>query len=198
MNWVKKYKLPAIEVIQFNRWLYIELEDLWNALHNSFNSAQSCEVNLQLLDDIPDKVTKLWTLFSKEELINAIEKYNNSLAPGPDKLTWSYIKRIIKSKECISKFIDITNTCIDLGYWLSHFKMSTTVIISKPNKTSYDSPKSFCLIILLNMIGKPFEKMIGEYLQFYMISNNFIYSCQLSSLKQRSTTDIGIALTYFI
>ena len=162
MNWVKKYKLPAIEVIQFNRWLYIELEDLWNALHNSFNSAQSCEVNLQLLDDIPDKVTKLWTLFSKEELINAIEKYNNSLAPGPDKLTWSYIKRIIKSKECISKFIDITNTCIDLGYWLSHFKMSTTVIISKPNKTSYDSPKSFCLIILLNMIGKPFEKMIGE------------------------------------
>lgn len=28
MNWVKKYKLPAMEVIQFNRYLYIKLEDL--------------------------------------------------------------------------------------------------------------------------------------------------------------------------
>ena len=31
-----------------------------------------------------------------------------------------------------------------------------------------------------------------------MISNNFIHSCQLGRLKYRSTTDVGIALTYFI
>ena len=29
MNWIKKYKLPATEVIQFNGHLYIELGDLW-------------------------------------------------------------------------------------------------------------------------------------------------------------------------
>ena len=38
MNWVKKYKLPAVEAIQFKRHPYIELEDLWNVLHSSFNS----------------------------------------------------------------------------------------------------------------------------------------------------------------
>ena len=78
---------------------------------------------------------KEWKLFSKQELINAIEKYNNLSAPGPDKLIWSYIKIIIRDKYCLSKLIDITNTCIDLGYWPSHFKLSTMVIISKPNKT---------------------------------------------------------------
>lgn len=29
MNWVKKHKLPAIEALQFNRQLYIELENIW-------------------------------------------------------------------------------------------------------------------------------------------------------------------------
>jgi len=73
-----------------------------------------------------------------------------------------------------------------------------TIIISKPNKAVYNSPKSFCLIFLLNTIEKLFEKMIGECLQFLMISNNFIHPCQLGGLKQRSTTDVGIAVTYFI
>ena len=35
-------------------------------------------------------------------------------------------------------------------------------------------------------------------LQFQSISKNFIYPCQLASLKQCSTTNIGVALTHFI
>jgi len=42
MNWVKKCKLPAIEALQFNGHLCIELEDLWQALHQTFNSARDC------------------------------------------------------------------------------------------------------------------------------------------------------------
>ena len=86
---------------------------------------------------------------------------------------------IIRNKECFSKLINIANTCINLGYWLSHFKTSTMVIIIKLNKSSYDSPKSFHPIVLLSTLGKLFEKMIEERLQFHSISNNFIYSCQL-------------------
>ena len=76
--------------------------------------------------------------------------------------------------------------------------MSMTIIIPKPNKTLYNSPKSFHPIVLLNMIEKLFEKIIGEHLQFHTISNSFIHLCQLSGLKQRSTTDMGITLTHFI
>jgi len=198
INWVKKQKLLAIEVIQFNSWLYIELENLWDALHSSSSSTQSRNVDLQLLNKISDKVTKVWTPFSREELINAIERYNNSSAPGLDKLTWSHIKRIIKSKECITKFINIANAYINLGHWPSHFKMSMTVLIPKPNKVVYNSSKSFHPIVLLNIIGNLFKKMIGEQLQFLIISNNFIHPCWLGNLKQRSTTDAGITLTYFI
>ena len=80
MNQVKKCKLPAVKVIQFNRQPYIELNDLQNILYNYFNSALSHKVNLYLLDEIPDREPINWTSFAREELINTIEKCNNSLA----------------------------------------------------------------------------------------------------------------------
>jgi len=58
MNWVKKHKLPAVEAIQCNGQLCLELENLWDTLYGLFNSAQSCEIDLQLLDEITDKEVK--------------------------------------------------------------------------------------------------------------------------------------------
>jgi len=76
--------------------------------------------------------------------------------------------------------------------------MSTTIVIPKPNKKSYSSPKAYQPIVLLNMIGKLFEKVIDERMQFITISNNFIHPCQLGGLKQRATSDMRVMLTYFI
>jgi len=79
-----------------------------------------------------------------------------------------------------------------------YFKTSTSIIIPKPNKESYNSPKSFRPIVLLNTIGKLIEKVIGERLQFHSISKNFIHPSQLGRLKQHSTVNAGVALIYFI
>ena len=88
--------------------------------------------------------------------------------------------------------------CFKLGHWPSHFKIFTSIIIPKPNKESYNSPKSFRPIILLNTLGKLIKKVIGDRLQFHLISNNFIHPSQLGSLKQRSMLDTNITLTHFI
>ena len=198
MNWVKKKKLSMIKAIQYNGHPCIKLEELWNALHNLFNLAQNQYIDPDLLDKISDKKVTRWSLFSKAEIIDTINKYNNSSTSGLDKLSWRHLKKIVKNEECINKLIDIANNCIDLGHWLSHFKTLTTVIISKPNKVFYNSTKSFYPIVLLNTTRKLFEKMIGKQLQFSTISNNFIHLCQLDRLKYRSTTDVGVALTHFI
>ena len=79
-----------------------------------------------------------------------------------------------------------------------HFKISTTIIIPKLNKESYNSPKAYWLIVLLNTISKLFEKVISERMQFLLIFNNFIYLCQLGGLKQKFTSNTGIILIYFI
>ena len=120
------------------------------------------------------------------------------MTPRPDKLSWRYLKIIINDTLCLKNFINIANTCIDLDYWLLHFKTLLSIIISKLNKASYDSPKIFRPIILLNMLGKLIEKVIGKRLQFQLISKNFIYLCQLGRLKQQSTIDAGVVLTHLI
>ena len=73
-----------------------------------------------------------------------------------------------------------------------------SIIILKFNKELYDSTKSFRSIVLLNTLGKLIKKVIGNKLQFQLISNNFIYLSQLDDLKQRLMSDTGIALIYFI
>ena len=163
-----------------------------------FNLAQDHHININILEEFPNKALEEWPLFSREEFMKAIAKCNNSSAPGPNKLSWSHLKCIINNKVYFGKIISIANTCFELGLWPVHFKSSTMIIIPKPNKESYNSPKSFRPIVLLNTLGKLIKKFISECLQFYLIANNFIHPCQLGGLKQRSTLDARIVLTHFI
>ena len=139
-----------------------------------------------------------WIHFSEEKFMSIIAKCSNESAPGPDKLTWRYMKLIIKDKMCLKNIIDIANVCFEVGYWPSHFKSSTTIVIPKPNKLSYNSPKSFRPIVLLNTLEKLIKKVIGNRLQFHILSNSFIHQSQLRGLKSKSTTDASLALTHFI
>lgn len=107
-----------------------------------------------------------WMQFSKEEFKNAIIKCNNSLTSNPNKLSWKYLKVIVNDNSCLKNVINIANVYINLGYQPLHFKSSLSIIIPKPNKTSYDFSKTFRPIILLNMLDKLIEKVISKKLQF--------------------------------
>jgi len=76
--------------------------------------------------------------------------------------------------------------------------VSSSVIILEPNKVTYDSSKSFHPIVLLDTLEKLIEKVISKCIQYYLIANNFIHPNQLGGLKQYSTTNIGLFLTYLI
>ena len=113
-------------------------------------------------------------------------------------MSWRHWKIIFKNNECLSKIINIANACINLGFWLEYFKVSATVIIPKPNKPSYNNPKVFQPIVLLNTLSKVIEKVIAERIQFIVASNDFLHPSQLGGLKFKSTLDAGIALTHII
>jgi len=113
-------------------------------------------------------------------------------------MSWRHWKLITKNNDCLSKIINIANTCINLGHWPKYFKISTTVVIPKPNKLSYNNPKAFRPIILLNTLGKLVEKVIAERLQFIVSSNDLIHPSQLGGLKFKSISDASVALTYIV
>jgi len=108
----------------------------------------------------------VWIISLISEEWRNTAKCNNSLTPRSDKLSWKYLKIIINNTLYLKNFINIANTCINLDHWPLHFKISLYIIISKPNKVSYNSPKTFRPIMLLSMLGKLIKKVIGERLQF--------------------------------
>jgi len=198
MSWVNKCKLSAIEVIKYNDQLCLTIDALWDALHSTFNTALHCQVDINILDEVTDKSPFLWAPFSKEEFKSAIADYNNFSTSEPDKLSLRHLKVILKDDDCLGNIISIANTCINLEFWSSHFKKSTTVIIPKPNKASYNSSKLFRPIVLLNMLGKLIEKVISKRLQFLTAVSNFIHPSQLEGLKFKSMTDASVAHTHII
>jgi len=169
MNWISRCKLPAIEAIKYNGHLYLSPKSLWDTLHSTFNTTLNRQVDLNVLNEIDCKPTSRWYPFSKEEFKQVINKYNNLSVLGPDKLTWHYLKSIINQDDCLNNIINIANSCFDLGHWPNFFKLSSIIIISKPNKILYNQPKAFQPIVLLNTLGKLIEKVIVERIQFTVV-----------------------------
>jgi len=48
---------------------------------------QNYYINLDLLEEIPNKPVTKWMPFLEEGFKSSIAKYNNSLTPAPDKLS---------------------------------------------------------------------------------------------------------------
>ena len=116
INWINKRKLPAIKAIKYDSQPCLSPDSLWRALHSSFNTALHHQVDVNILNKIGSKVMSFWKPFSKEEFKQAINKYNNLLASGPDKLMWHYLKSILKQDECLINIINIIDAYINLGH----------------------------------------------------------------------------------
>ena len=151
INWVKKCKLPAIKALQFNRWLCVKLEDIWQVLYYMFNLAQNWQINLWLLDEVPAKPIYEWLSFFKTELRDAIKKCSSLSMSESNHILWYHFKILTTNNKCVTNFINIANECINLGYWLLHFKMFLPIIIPKPTKIAYNSLKAFWPIVLFNL-----------------------------------------------
>ena len=49
MNWVNKHKLPAIEAIKYNDHQCLNINDLWNMLYSTFNTALHHQVDINVV-----------------------------------------------------------------------------------------------------------------------------------------------------
>ena len=198
MSWIRKKSLPTIESISYENRPCNTLPDLWNTLHKSYNSAENRPVNTRFLNELSQADGIEWPPFSSQEFRDAIAKCSSSFTLGPDHISWRHLKALISHNTCLERLVHITNACITLEYWPSHFKMANSIVIPKPNKMSHNMPSSFWPIVLLNTTGKLIEKVISNRLQFHMTANGFLDPNQLGGIRQRSTTDAGIYLTHII
>ncbi|CAA7264620.1 unnamed protein product [Cyclocybe aegerita] len=143
MEWVKQRKLPPCEAIRNGDRPCHDMDDLWDALHSTYNSASGHEYDASVLDELPDELVRKWADFLEHELLSALKGCSNSSAPGPDHVTWVHLKELLKDKHVLALFIVLANACLWVGHWPHIFKELLSVIVPKPNKPSYAVPKAF-------------------------------------------------------
>jgi len=116
MNWVNKCKLLPIEAVKYNGQPCLEIDNLWQTLHLTFNMVQYCFVDEKVLNELESFMKSTWNLFLKEKFTSALTKCNNLSTPSPNKLVWRHLKHILKDLICLKNIINITNICLKLGY----------------------------------------------------------------------------------
>ncbi|PPQ89845.1 hypothetical protein CVT25_007078 [Psilocybe cyanescens] len=167
MSWVQQRKLPPCKAIQYQEQPCHTLPQLWDALHNTYNSVLDRVFDISILDSIPDMPVRGWVPFSAIEMQEALASCSNVSAPGLDHIKWSHLKMLMHGPTHIfTILLSLANACLWVGHWSKHFKESMSVIILKPNKPSYSAPKAFRPIVLLNTVGKLIEKMLSNCIQF--------------------------------
>ena len=171
---------------------------MWHALHSSYNAAANCPIQLSVLNNIPSLTTWSWVPFSLLELHEALKVCSNISAPSSDHITWCYLKYILADDICAAGILSLANSCITLRHWPQHFKVLVSVIIPKPGKLAYDTPKAFCPIVLLNTLGKLIEKIIARRLQFDAVKYSVLHPNQLGGVFQQSTEDASLFLTRLV
>src|SRR5215510_3842487 len=150
MDWVKQRELPPSESLEYQGHACNSLPQLWEALHGTYNSASGRVPTIDVLDPLPDAPVREWIEFSTKEMEEALRACSSRSAPGPDHVGWGHLKGVVfGSDKARDHLLALANACLRVGYWPEYFKASNLVIIPKPGKPSYSTPKSFFFFFFL-------------------------------------------------
>ena len=123
--------------------------------------------------------------FTTLELKSAVAGFNPKKAPGGDGLTSDICSRAIHQDP--DAFLALYNKCLELAHFPTTWKEATVVVLRKPGKDSYTTPKAYRPIGLLPVLGKILERMVVARLKYQLVPR--FSTRQFGFMPQRSTED---------
>lgn len=133
-----------------------------------------------------------WNI-STTELCNVIARKRRNTAPGPDGITMRMWRKI--PGKMIKKLTEMINNMLKMGKFPKKWKLAKLVLISKVKNDTADIPKARP-ICLIDDIGKCFEKIIVDRIEYwmeYMVERGLAFASvgnnQFGFRKNRSTID---------
>ncbi|CAA7270639.1 unnamed protein product [Cyclocybe aegerita] len=219
MEWVKQRKLPPCEAIRNDDQPCHDMDDLWDALHGTYNSASGREYDASVLDELPDEPVREWADFSEHELLSALKGCSNSSAPGPDHVTWVHLKELLKDKHVLALFIVLANACLrfdavkhdifhpnqlggihqrsteDAGLILTHLVRAGWVKGLQTSALAFDIAQFFPSInheMFMAVLRKQgFSPVLVEFFASYLVGRSTVYCWNTFQSDSRSA-DVGV------
>ena len=141
-----------------------------------------------------------WAPLDETELCNACSTANvKGKTPGPDGITQEIIHKAYKAIPVT--FLRVFNTLIyEQGHHPICWRKAIGVILAKPHKPSYEVPKAYRVISLLNCLGKVSERIVANRLSTFAsdTTRGLLHPSQMGGRKQRSAVDAALLLTDFV
>src|SRR5271165_7029973 len=146
------------------------------------------------LTDITDPLFIQDSLFSPlpvekgvtaEEVLGVLCTRRPFKAPGNDSIPNGFLRTM--GLPLAQAIATLTTACWRLEHYPARFKEARTVVIRKPNKSSYDEPSAWRPIALLNTIGKLIESLTAKRIQGLAEEYNLLPEAQMGGRKNRST-----------
>lgn len=144
----------------------------------------------------PKPNDQFFCYFSRDQIKQAARKLDAYKAPGPDGVP------NVVLRECIDVLVDhlyfIFRAIFELEIYPQEWKESITVVLRKPGKPSYEEPKAYRPIALLNTLGKLFSSIVADELSYFCETRNLLPPTQFGGRPARTTSDSMLLMTHAI
>lgn len=130
--------------------------------------------------------------FNPFEVEKALMSLNKGKSPGLDLLEVEFLQKTW----CVTwqSIIHILNSCLQLGVYPTSWKTGKVVIINKGSNRDPQDPNSYRPIMLLNVLGKLFEKLLVKRIMYGVESSGLFSNKQYGFRAKVSTEDALVDL----
>ena len=134
--------------------------------------------------------------FTRAQIKRAASSLNAHKAPGPDGVPNAVLKNSIEA--LTEHLYFIFRAIFELNIYPDEWRESITVVLRKPGKPSYEDPKAYRPIALLNTLGKLFSTIATDEISYFCEARNLLPPTQFGGRPARTTTDSMLLLTHTI
>ncbi len=166
------------------------------ALAKTFFPKKPRTVHANLQDQVYPDPACIANAITKEQICKHIACLGPYKAPGPDSIP--NVVLIKCANTLVDRLWEIYTAILKKGIYFAPWKMFTTIVLRKPGKPRYDTPKAYRPIALLNTMAKVLMSIIAEQLTFHSEKLNLLPTHHYGGRPARTTTDAMHALTYQI
>ncbi len=133
---------------------------------------------------------------SDSQINEAIESLNLMKAPGPHGIGNVVFKQC---KTLLTRYLGpIYRAMFNIEHYPQEWKESRTIVLRKPNKADYTTPKAYRPIALLDTMSKILSSCVAKHLSNESERLNFLEPHQSGTRPGRTTTDALHMLTGFV
>ena len=129
------------------------------------------------------------------EVNKAISSTSSSSAPGYSQMNYQVVKWAWRNEIGCQYIFLLMQKCLKGGYHPKSWRKAIAVALRKLGKADYSNPRAYCLITLLECLGKILKKIVACWLTFLAGKYDLVPANQFGGRSNSSTVDALLMFT---